>query len=102
MHGPPNFDCRCGIYGVATSDLARPYLTSRAEHAGRPVQRVFGRVRLWGRAVEGEWGWRAAFGYPEHLYVPKHRRLGMPFRVSDARIAEALSVYGVPVEIIEV
>ena len=103
LHSPPYADCRCGIYGVATPELALPYLTSPLEHGARAVHRVIGRVRLWGRVVEGAWGWRAAFAYPELLVVPQRRRLRSltPFRTSGARIAAALDIYGIPVEVID-
>lgn len=103
LHEPPNVDCCCGIYAVARADVAVHYLTARAEHGSRSSPRVLGRVSLWGRIVECDGGWRAAFGYPEHLYVPHRSRLAglLPARPSGLAIARELEAYGVPVEVVE-
>ena len=102
LHGPPNVECCCGIYAVSRLELAVPYLTSRLEHGGHGIHRIIGRVRLWGRVVEAAWGWRAAFGYPEELFVPRRARLDLraPFRPSPMTIARELDAYGVPVEVV--
>lgn len=103
LHEPPNADCRCGIYGVSSLELAFPYLDSPLEHGGRSVRRVIGRVQLWGRVVEGAWGWRAAAGYPAAVYLPPRSgwRPRRPFARSEAHIAAALEEYGVPVAPLE-
>jgi len=103
LHDPPNFDCRCGIYAVVSLRRALPYLDTVPEHGRRPVHRVVGQVRLWGRLVESDWGWRAGSGYPACLYVParvpwRSRMLRRPA----ASIANELAAYGVPVETVAV
>jgi hypothetical protein len=97
-HAPPELDCSCGIYGVATADAARRYLDpTRFLSFG---DRVIGRVALWGDVVEGEFGWRASQAYPLELLIP------VPFAVAAGYrgqahldgIAVALEAYLVPVD----
>jgi hypothetical protein len=58
---------------------------------------VIGQVRLWGKVIECERGWRAALAYPERLYVPM-RPADERARRRSAEIAAGLRDYGVPVE----
>jgi hypothetical protein len=77
-----------------------------ARHAHAVEQPVFGQVSLWGRVVECEQGWRGQHGYPAALYVPaltvrrdrdpEQERPPLPAEA----IADALTAYGVPVELI--
>jgi hypothetical protein len=106
LHGPPNHDCLCGIYAVATPAQALQYLTCRLERGNGPRQRVIGLVSLWGRLVESERGWRATYGYPALLVVPRRgRRSGIPRRwlpgPSAEAIRAALAAYAVPVEVVD-
>lgn len=57
MHGAPNVDCSCGLYGTHEADLLRRTRTPA----------VLGRVALWGRVIEHDMGYRAEFGYPQRL-----------------------------------
>jgi hypothetical protein len=57
MHGAPNVDCSCGLYGTHEADLLRRTRTPA----------VLGRVALWGRVIEHDLGYRAEFGYPQRL-----------------------------------
>lgn len=82
-HAAPSSDCGCGFHAARDPVDAVSYLQGRDERA--TVCRVLGEVALWDRLVETEAGWRAAAAYPVRLYV------------SDEAIAEALSIYGVPV-----
>jgi hypothetical protein len=50
----------------------------------------FGQVALWGKVIEGEDGYRAEFAYPKALYVS----------YLNYRLVEPLSVYGVPVRVL--
>ena len=101
IHDAPAADCVCGIYGARAPEFARPFLTVPA---GRAVAyRVLGRVALWGRVVEAEFGWRSGFGYPSALYVPT-RSQGARFgwrrrRLGPDEVASALDTYDVPVEV---
>lgn len=57
LHVAPDFDCRCGLHATRTPDLLR--------RARDPA--VVGTVALWGRIVEHDHGYRAAFAYPQRL-----------------------------------
>jgi hypothetical protein len=102
LHGPPAIDCCCGIYALQSAELAAPYLRFKVDESVRSVHRVIGRVSLWGRIVECHDGWRAASGYPEELYVPTGvtRRPKRRSRARAWQVAESLSAYGVPVEVV--
>ena len=56
-HEVPDLGCACGLHAVPGPDALR--------RTKDPA--VLGTVALWGRAVEHEAGWRAAFGYPQRL-----------------------------------
>ncbi|HEX9121944.1 MAG TPA: hypothetical protein VF984_01075 [Actinomycetota bacterium] len=53
----PGLDCLCGLHATR-----EPLLLRRARDPS-----VIGRVALWGRIVEHELGYRAAFAYPVRL-----------------------------------
>jgi hypothetical protein len=91
-HAAPTATCTCGIYG-APFELIRKKLA--IDH-GLPPDCLFviGTVSLWGDVVECERGWRAAFAYPRHVFVP----CGFP---RAAEQAEGLADYGVPVELVD-
>lgn len=74
----PAPDCRCGIYACDTYETLRQYFLF-----GLPM--VYGTVKLWGRVVKHERGWRAQYAYPAELIVRDERHL------------EACEMYGVPV-----
>jgi hypothetical protein len=88
----PVYACGCGIYAVKTSEAAlqliRMELQARAllpQHFRAPVGRAWGAVKIWGRVIEHESGYRAEFAYPSHLYC------------EDAKLASRVaSLYGVP------
>jgi hypothetical protein len=85
-HDAPDAFCECGIHAAKSLAAWRHYLSVGAD-------RIFGRVLLWGGAVEGELGWRAAAAYPLELCV-----LAQLERAEE--IAAGLEVYGVPVEVV--
>jgi hypothetical protein len=64
-HAAPNADCACGIHAAREPAAVLSYLHGRDEPS--TVARVLGRVRLWGRVVEHEGGWRAERAYPLDL-----------------------------------
>ena len=84
--------CTCGIYAVKTYRAALERLRLEGQvHAlrlqlpGGPVGRAWGAVKIWGRVIEHESGYRAEFAYPSHLYC------------SDAKLASRVAaLYGVP------
>lgn len=91
-HETPVTKCTCGIYAVPAAVIPR-----LARDGAMPPDRSFviGAVSLWGSVVECERGWRAAFAYPDSLFVP--------WRCSSAeKTAVDLEAYGVPVELLEV
>ena len=48
--------------------------------------------------VEGELGWRASRAYPQEIFLPAN---GAKHRVGLEAIVEGLSVYGVPIGIVD-
>jgi hypothetical protein len=67
-HEVPDEHCSCGLYSAKTFE----HLQTMSYHfydADSGFNAV-GRVKLWGKVVEGTQGWRAQYGYPETLYVP--------------------------------
>jgi hypothetical protein len=94
-HAAPDQSCQCGVYAIDDPCKLNSYLES--SYVGRhALHRVVGRVSLWGTVIECERGWRAAYAYPAHLYVP----LADPAGAAADYIAEELGGYGVPVEIV--
>lgn len=99
-HGPPDLDCRCGIYGVSSVAAARAYLESPALLCRD--ERVIGRVALWGSVVEGQRGWRGELAYPIELFVPAAAVVQSDFwrRTYADEILLALEAYRVPVDLV--
>ncbi|HEY2355349.1 MAG TPA: hypothetical protein VGH79_10675 [Gaiellaceae bacterium] len=97
-HDAPDLACSCGIYGVRSFAAARWYLESQTLFDR--VDRVIGRVALWGDVVVSEGGWRASYAYPIELFVPVRAR-GLwrrtPSELDD--VFEALERYDVPVDV---
>lgn len=59
-HSAPRTVCTCGIYAKSensSDDLAYYY------------SGIIGRVKLWGRVIPGEKGYRAEYAYPQSLEV---------------------------------
>lgn len=100
LHEPPNHDCICGVHAVRRPELALPYLGPAVRVQASFVHRVIGTVALWGRAVEGPGGWRAAHAYPAQIFVPIPSRGGLLRRSRGPALDELISDladYGVPV-----
>jgi hypothetical protein len=93
-HLAPKATCRCGIYAAYDPATALHVLEGYGQYSRgqRRVGSVLGRVLLWGEIVECENGWRAASAYPAHLYLLDGAD------TDTVRYADALAVYGVPVE----
>jgi hypothetical protein len=111
-HSPPAASCRCGLYAARDPDLALAYLpphiketllARQPEILGYDVVMAIGRVSLWGRVIEAEWGWRAERGYPSELYLPArvthYRCRGRRVSILDGEALAATlgELYGVPV-----
>jgi hypothetical protein len=98
-HLAPAEHCSCGVYAARETELAATYM-ARLGAEGGCRHGVIGRVSLWGSVVECENGWRASHAYPERIYVPAGSEPGTVLaEASD--LAAALSVYGVPVQVID-
>ena len=90
----PVYGCDCGIHAVKTSkaalervrmDRRAHALPVRLEHLKGPVGLAWGAVKIWGRVIEHESGYRAEFAYPSHLHC------------DDAKLAPRVAaLYGVP------
>jgi hypothetical protein len=81
-HRPPYQRCGCGVYALKSLEILRRSSYFNGE--------CFGQVALWGKVIEGEDGYRAEFAYPKALYVS----------YLNYRLVEPLSVYGVPVRVL--
>lgn len=80
--------CSCGIYSLKDREAAE-CRTAMVMHFslmdGRP--QVWGKIRIWGRVIEHEAGYRSEFAYPEEIYCSVSLEL-----------ADTISVlYGIPV-----
>lgn len=91
-HDAPHPDCRCGVHGLKRLDwVEEPLLnllaeklnryaamTRRGPARGEPQESwlVVGSVSLWGKVIEGTWGYRAQHAYPEMLWLLPPARLG--------------------------
>lgn len=71
-HDAPGANCTCGIYAAS-------------EHGNCPAGDIVGKVKLWGKVIPGEKGYRAEYAYPSELHV-------RPELLEN----EALLAYGVP------
>lgn len=93
--GIPSGSCRCGVY-AARLDPESALIVPGAD--GRQViPMALGEVKLWGRVVPAEHGWRAEFAYPGALLLPFGTDLGESTDVVVAMRAQARlrDVYGV-------
>jgi hypothetical protein len=78
-HSAPDKDCTCGIYAAMT------------EKGVPQGGNVYGKVKLWGKIVPGEKGYRAQFAYPSEFRVssnlaehPELLAFGVPIVVDDS------------------
>jgi hypothetical protein len=97
-HRAPSESCQCGIYAVAGPATLAPFLDSTLLERGA-IERVVGRVRLWGKVVECERGWRGERAYPDRIYVPCRENVSRDVRRAHEIVA-GLVDYGVPVSLL--
>ena len=91
-HQAPVAECRCGIYAVPFEFVST---LAFDEILGPPRRTVaVGAVSVWGDVVECEHGLRAAYAYPERLFVPSAG-------ANPERTVVGLEDYGVPVELVD-
>ena len=62
-HRAPSPECECGVYAFKAREDAELLAREKACHD----QLALGRVSLWGRVIETEYGFRAAYAYPYEL-----------------------------------
>lgn len=87
-HEAPWPDCDCGFYAYRTRADALDHLQTFVDgnNGNEALGWAFGRVSVWGRVVECEYGYRAEYAYPYELTV----------HAEDAALAGAVrAVYGV-------
>ena len=96
-HCAPDEACECGIYAGRSPNVLAPYLDSTYPGRGA-VGRVLGRVRLWGKVLVCERGWRAEYGYPDAIYVPD--RLADSQQYEPLDVAAGLRDYAIPVKLL--
>lgn len=87
----PCFTCSCGIYAAKTVE--------HLHQCGHGKFGIRGEVKLWGRVVEHERGWRAQFAYPKSLFLVPST---IPFWLSeiDARL-KTLTAFGTDIFILD-
>jgi hypothetical protein len=101
-HNAPDPKCKCGLYAVdSLTRLLEVYdtwskLWSRLEIERYPA--VVGRVKMWGKVIPGEHGWRAQYAYPAELFIVKSVVGSLVNR--HLPLYEDLMNYGVPVDFI--
>jgi hypothetical protein len=84
----PVFACDCGVHAYRTLEEAERRITADP-NAGyvfhRPSIRAWGALKLWGKLVEHEQGYRAQFAYPSDLFCE-----------DEALALKVSALYGVP------
>lgn len=89
-HEVPDEQCSCGLYSAKTLDHLMSMTYHRYDAEKHGMYHVIGKVKLWGKVIEGSQGWRAQIGYPSELFVP----------FEAWRLAPRLErAYGVPVRL---
>ncbi len=84
----PDAHCTCGIYSVKTEQELSNYFSIGLMKTGPPV---VGRLKIWGKIVEHDAGYRSQFAYPAQLHVLAEEWKPFAPIISDA--------YGVPVDV---
>lgn len=79
MHAAaPAEQCSCGLYALKARDMGSSYLSSA---------QAWGEVYLWGKVIEGDFGYRAQYAYPKNISIAV---LGNGY--------DHLEQYGVPIQ----
>lgn len=96
----PVMRCDCGVHALKEAIGAEQRILSEADQNGgwkfsmrwdnyeAPKGRVWGAVKLWGRLIEHQIGYRAEFAYPSALFCE-----------DEALAATVAALYGVPCEV---
>ena len=90
-HPAPAPACGCGIYGARDLDHLRQHGLCLS-----PGGLAVGRVRLWGRVLPAESGYRAEHAYPDHVSIVAETLEG----VTPAEAAAELGSYRCPVDFV--
>ena len=116
-HDPPVKDCTCGVYAKTTPRGAARWA---AQYGGGGLQQyiqsstnpnsahstaipVVGIIQLWGKVLLYTEGYRGEFGYPYHLFIPKHLTPAQEDRWGSSEyVAKQLRAsYAVDVEVVD-
>lgn len=86
---PPVLACECGIYAYKTLADAEARVSDGVWFSLKPgtMGRAWGCIKLWGRLIEHEDGYRAEFAYPSALWCE-----------SAELAAKIAALYGIPCE----
>jgi hypothetical protein len=79
---------RHGVHAFTTREQTVAYMREGL----KPARYVFGEVSLWGRVVIHEDGYRAAYAYPKHIFVPSQYQGGRDL------VNELRRAYGIEAE----
>lgn len=85
-HRPPGVQTgqECGIYALRSRHLTGIWASFANERESRTVGKALGRVKLWGRVILYEQGFKAEFGYPSDLTLLEVARDQDPEELADA------------------
>jgi len=101
-HTSPDSACKCGLYAVDTlARLLEVYESWNRAFARIEMERypaVIGTVKMWGKVVPGEHGWRAQYAYPSRLLIVKSVIGDLVNR--NLTLYEDLQNYRIPVDFI--
>jgi hypothetical protein len=95
-HEPPGAGCSCGVHALASPHDGRwPF--GEYELLQWSISLVLiGRVALWGRVIEGEYGWRAQYAYPREFVVLERESWRPPY--GGVNPWDHLREFGVPIK----
>jgi hypothetical protein len=69
-HECPGDNCTCGLYAAKTLEHLIGEMGYAQYDMDSGVVAVVGKVKMWGKVVEGSLGWRAGYAYPAAFYLP--------------------------------
>ena len=96
-HRAPGFEAgqECGIYALRSRHLTGIWASFANERESRTVGKALGRVKLWGRVILYEQGFKAEYGYPADLTLLEVAQGSNPWAIAE----QIEAGYGIPVEI---
>jgi hypothetical protein len=91
----PKDRCSCGVHALASPQDGRWPFGDRELYRCPDSVGLIGRVALWGRVIEGEYGWRAQYAYPREFVVLERESWRPPY--GGVNPWDHLREFGVPV-----